>query len=163
LSHTPLLLYSASTWLAFSIAERFYGGVHYVWCSPYYDGSTAARHFSVPPSSSPAEIYRTLEDDTRRGDRHSAALEQNRSGVRNGASAKRDAGVINEFQFSEISLIVENAHLHELRPVLYVIPFDRVRSSAVEVPVAECASPFSIEYRIEQLRNDCFDLLELRR
>ena len=163
MSRTPLLLYSASTWLAFSIAERFYGGVHYVWCSPYYDGSTAARHFNVPPSSSPAEIYRTLEDDTRRGDRHSAALKQNRDGVLIGARAKRNAGAVTAFQFSQISFIVKNAHPREFRPVLYVIPFDRVEGSVIEVPAAECANPFSVEYRIEQLRNDCFDVLELWR
>lgn len=160
---TPLLLYSASTWAAFSIAERFYGGVHYVWCSAYYDATTAARHLSIPPSSSPAEIYRMLEEDTRRGDRHSDAIEQNRRGLRTGAVVKRDAGAISALQFSEIKFIIENAHTREFRPVLYVIPFDRVKELAIEVPAAECANPFSVEYRIEQLRNDCFHVLELRR
>jgi hypothetical protein len=161
--HTPLLLYSASTWLAFTIAERFYGGVHYVWCSPFYDAATAARHLSIPPSSSPAEIYWRLEEDTRRGDRHSAAVQQSRNGVRRGAQAQRDAGVVTDSQLSEIRLIVKTAETREFRPVLYVIPFERVRGQAAEVPPPERASPFSVEYRIQRLRKDCFDLLELRR
>lgn len=30
----PLVLYSTNTWLAYTVAERFYGGEHYVWCTP---------------------------------------------------------------------------------------------------------------------------------
>jgi hypothetical protein len=161
--HTPLLLYSASTWLAFTIAERFYGGVHYVWCSPFYDAATAARHLSIPPSSSPAEIYWNLEQDTRRGDRHSAAIKQSRSGVLRGAEANHKAGLVSDFQYSEITFTVENAHIREFRPVLYVIPFDRVREMATEVPAHERASPFSVEFRFTRLRNDCFDVLEFKR
>lgn len=160
---SPLLLYSAGTWLAYSIAERFYGGVHYVWCSPYYDALTAARHLSIPPSSSPAEIYRVLEEDSRRGDRHSAAITKNRNGVHIGAAAMRAAGMMTEFEFSEATFIIDSADANQFRPVLYVIPFHCVRSGVVEVPAGQRASPFSVEYRIERLRNDSFDLLELRR
>ena len=160
---TPLLLYSAGSWLAYAIAERFYGGVHYVWCTPFYDGVTAARHVDVPPTSSPAEIYRNLEEETRRGDRHSALIRQNRSGIRKGARAKHTAGIITQAQLVEIRRIVERAETREFRPVLYLIPFASAGESIVEVPVRERASLLSVEYRLEALRNDCFDLLQLRR
>ena len=160
---TPLLLYSAGSRLAYAIAERFYGGVHYVWCSPFYDGVVAARHINVPPTSSPAEIYRNLEEETRRGDRHSTLIKQNRNAIESGARAKRTAGIISETEFEEIQTILEEAETREFRPVLYLIPFDRVRGSTIDVPVRERASLLSVEYRVEALRSDCFDLLQLRR
>lgn len=77
----PLLLYSTSTWLAYAIAERYYGGVHYAWCSPVYDGTTAESHINIPPTSSPAEIYRLLLHEVSRGERHGKAIENNREGL----------------------------------------------------------------------------------
>jgi hypothetical protein len=158
----PLLLYSTNTWLAYAIAERYYGGVHYVWCSPVYDGSTAERHVNIPPSSSPADLYRSLLLDTERGERHSELLEKNRKGLDGGAKAKLLAGKITEMDQAEIGKAIKTADLRDFRPVLYVIPFERVRGMVVEVPVPERAHPMSVEYRIEELPRDCFDLLELR-
>lgn len=59
--------------------------------------------------------------------------------------------------------MIERAETHEFRPVLYIVPYERVEGLVIHVPAAGRANPFSVEYRIEQLRNDCFDLLELRR
>jgi hypothetical protein len=159
---TPLLLYSASTWLAYSIAERFYG-VHYVWCTPFYDGLTAPRYVNVPPTSSPAEIYRNMEEETRRGDLHSDAIRRNVTGIMDGAEAKLKAGAITQAQYQEIEVIIEKAKIPDFRPVLYVIPFDLLEGRVPEVPVAQRAHPLSLEYRVEDLRSGCFDLLELRR
>lgn len=159
----PLVLYSASTWLAYAIAEWYYGGVHYAWCSPYYDGTTTPRYVNVPPSSSPAEIYRTFAEDTRRGDRHSRTLDQNRDGMLRGAKAKLAAGVISEADFAEIEYVVAEAELPDFRPLLFVIPFEQVHRIAVRVPAAERAHPLSLEFRIERLPNGMFDILELKR
>ncbi|HEX8696200.1 MAG TPA: hypothetical protein VF746_27530 [Longimicrobium sp.] len=158
----PLLLYSASTWLAHAIAERFYGGIHYAWCSPHFDGTTAARHVNVPPTASPAEIYRNLADECRRGERHSDAIKRNRGGIMRGARMKREKGFITPARFAEIDQIVESAVTWEFRPVLYVIPFDRVSGIAFEVPVSERAHPLSVEYRVEVLPRGCFDIIEFR-
>lgn len=160
--NTPLLLYSASTWLAYSIAERFYG-VHYAWCTAFYDGITAPRHFNIPPTSSPAEIYRSLEEETRRGDLHSDAIRRNADGILRGAKAKLRAGAITAAQHRQIKKVVTNAKIPDFRPVLYVIPFDRLESNVPEVPVSLRAHPLSLEYRVEDLRRGCFDVLELRR
>jgi hypothetical protein len=159
---TPLLLYSASTWLAYSVAERFYG-VHYAWCTAFYDGITAPRHFNIPPTSSPAEIYRNLEEETRRGDLHSRAIRRNAAGILDGANARLEAGTITKAQHREIKRVVAKAKIPDFRPVLYVIPFDRLEGRVPEVPVSRRAHPLSLEYRIEDLRSGCFDLLELRR
>jgi hypothetical protein len=159
----PLLLYSASTWLAYSIAERFYGGIHYAWCSPFFDGSTAALHVNVPPSSSPAEIYWSLWQETRRGERHSEAMRTNRRGILAGARAKAAAGVVTPAQVLEIRKIVNAAHPREFRPLLFVIPFAGVEDLVSEVPVSKRAHPLSIELRVAALPRDRFDVLELRR
>jgi hypothetical protein len=159
---TPIILYSASTWLAYSIAERFYG-VHYAWCTAFYDGITAPRHFNIPPTSSPAEIYRNLEEETRRGDLHSNAITRNVNGIMTGAKAKLETGVITDAQYDAIEVVVEEAKIPDFRPVLYVILFDLLEGRIPEVPVSQRAHPLSLEYRIEDLRSGCFDLLELRR
>jgi hypothetical protein len=159
---TPLILYSASTWLAYSIAERFYG-VHYAWCTAFYDGITAPRHFNIPPTSSPAEIYRNLEEETRRGDLHSDTLKRNAAGILRGAKAKLRVGEITAAQHREIKDVVAKAKIPDFRPVLYVIPFDRLGRKVPEVPVSLRAHPLSLEYRVEDLRSGCFDVLEIRR
>ncbi|HEX6371434.1 MAG TPA: hypothetical protein VF006_21125 [Longimicrobium sp.] len=157
----PLLLYSTSTWLAYAIAERFYAGVHYAWCSPVYDGKKAASHFNIPPTSSPAELYRALGEEVRRGERHSELMKRNRSGILAGLKAKAAAGVISEARQEEIETIVEDSHPREFRPVLFVMPFETVRDRVVEASVRDRAHPMSIEYLVEQLPRDCFDVLEL--
>jgi hypothetical protein len=157
----PLLLYSTNTWLAFAIAESFYDSVHYVWCSPCYDGTTAAAHVNIPPTASPADIYRNLHEESRRGERHSAAIVRNRSGILRGAEARKEAGMISGATEAEIRTIVNSAETRDFRPVLYLIPYDRVRELVVDVPVAQRAHPLSVEYRVEALPRGCFDMLEL--
>ena len=158
----PLILYSANTLLAYSIAERFYRGVHYAWCSPLYDGTRAAAHINIPPSSSPAELYRIYGEDARRGELHSESFERNRKGVMGGAKVKLASGVINEEDASEIKEIVARATAYDMRPLLYIIPYDRVADRVKRVPVADRAHPLSVEYRIEELPRDSFDVIELR-
>lgn len=156
----PLILYSTQTWLAYAIAERFYGGVHYAWCSPVYDGTTAARHVNIPPSSSPADLYRELSAEARRGERHSELFRRNTKGVIAGAGEKLKEGAITRDQHDEITTMATNAHPHEFRPVLYVIPYDRVRDLAREVALALRAHPFSVEFRIAELPRNHFDAIE---
>lgn len=158
----PLILYSTNTLLAYSIAERFYRGVHYAWCSPMYDGTRSAAHINIPPSSSPAEIYRAYAEDARRGDRHSGAFEHNRKGVLSGAEAKLASGIVTQAIRDEIIQIARSAHPNDFRPVLYIIPYDRVADRGLEVPVHERAHPLSVEYRIMDLPRNCFDMIELR-
>jgi hypothetical protein len=158
----PLLLYSTNTWLAYAIAERYYDGVHFAWCSPVYDGTRADAHVKIPPSASPADIYRLLLDEVERGERHSAILEEKRKGLLRGADARRAEGLIGDAEWEKINQAVETSSLHEFRPVLYLIPYDGVRGMVVEAPVHERAHPFSIEYKVNPLPRGAFDMLELK-
>ena len=157
----PLLLYSTSTWLAYSVAEQYYGGIHFAWCSPVYDGRLAAVHVNIPPSASPAAIYRVMLEDSRRGDRHSNAIDQNKEGINRGARARRSQGLIGDEEVEEIRSSVERTECRDFRPVLYIIPYDQVKDSVIRVPAAERAHPMSVEYRIETLPRGSFDMIEL--
>ena len=157
----PLLLYSTSTWLAYSVAEQFYGGVHFAWCSPVYDGRVAGAHVNIPPSASPVAIYRVLVEDATRGDRHSAAIDLNKKGIHRGAEARRSQGLIGDEEVSEIQISLERAQCRDFRPLLYIIPFEQVKGIVTRVPVSERAHPMSVEYRVEALPRAAFDMIEL--
>ena len=158
----PLSLYSTNTWLAFNIAERYYKGRHYIWCTPFFNGrSDKGEAGFVPPTSCPWEIYRSLYSEWRAGDRHSAKIAQNRSAILRGARANRIAGVISERRETEISSIVRDAEIRDFEPLVYVIPYGRVSRLVKEVPVAERAHPLSEEYVIESLPRRLFDIIEL--
>jgi hypothetical protein len=158
-----LLLYSTNTFLAFKIAEQFYGNVHYVWCSPYFSFTSAPSFsFTNPPSSSPREIYERLYQDVTMGDKHSTKIMSNRTGIQNGATQKAAAGVITDKQKREIYSIANQADPQFFKPLLYIIPFSHVISLVQIVPVRRRANPLSKEYIIEELPRDCFDVVEYR-
>jgi hypothetical protein len=157
----PIILYSTNTWLAYNIAERFYGAEHYVWCTPYFSPRSAPPFASVPPTSCPLAIYRSLSNEVRAGDRHSAKIRDNQVGIATGVRAKRAEGAIDERQEDEILRIVENAQVQDFRPLLYVIPHGLVSDLLSPVPVAERAHPLSTEFLIGRLPRRCFDVIDL--
>lgn len=158
---SPLLLYSANTWLAYMIAERYYGGEHYVWCTPYFDSRQLSPHATaVPPTSSPAEIYQSLYQEVARGDRHSSKIKENRIGILRGATVKKDQGVISEKQSLDIGAILDRAETRDFRPLIYVMPYVTVANRLAEVPIADRAHPLSVEYVIDRLPRGDFDVIE---
>ena len=159
----PLILYSTNTWLAYIISQVYYGGEHYVWCSPYFNSfSIPSSEQTIPPSSTPGHLYSLLSDEVFSGERHSDKIKQNKAGLRRGANAKEQAGVITNKQRLEIFAVVSRAQIIDFRPILYVIPYPLVSDLIVEVPVAERSHPLSMECRIERLPRSCFDVIDLR-
>jgi hypothetical protein len=159
--NSPLLLYSANTWLAYMIAERYYDGEHYVWCTPYFDSRQLSPHtMAVPPTSSPAEIYQSLYQEVVRGDRHSSKIKENRIGILRGATVKKDQGVISEKQSLDIGAILDRAETRDFRPLIYVMPYVTVANRLSEVPIADRAHPLSVEYVIDRLPRGDFDVIE---
>jgi len=106
---------------------------------------------TVPPTSSPLEVYRSLYEEVRRGDDHSAKIQDNKAGLLRGASFKRQHSVITEQEERDIAAIVDRAANRDFRPLLYVIPYGLVRSLLADVPVANRAHPLSREYVIADL------------
>lgn len=156
-----LVLYSANTWLAYMIAQRYYLGEHYVWCTPYFDPRSAGdREVAVPPTSSPLEIYRGLFEEVSRSDRHSQRIKENRVGILRGASVKRQANVISESQEKEIASIIDLAQAKDFRPLMYIIPFSGIADRLREPPPEDKAHPLSAEYIIDSLPRAYFDIIE---
>ena len=159
----PILLYSTASSLAYRIAKRYYGDIHYAWCSPIFDGRTTAHlALTVPPTSSPCEIYFSLQQEITRGDRHSAKLIDIRSGITRGAQAKLKEKVITKAEEQEIIEAVNLAAPNEFSPLLFVIPYAKVKRLIQTVPVAKRAHPLSLECLIPRLPGKSFDVLEFR-
>ena len=159
----PLILYSTNTWLAFAIAERYYGGIHFAWCSPFFRPDAAVSSAAAPPTAIPGEIYDGFFEHVSRGDQHSPWIARNKIGILNGAVSKYVSEAINKEQLYQIDWITENAPIRDFRPLVFVIPFLGVEHLVEEVPPSERAHPLSVEYRIEALPRDRFDVIELRR
>lgn len=156
-----LVLYSTNTFLAFSISERYYGGVHFFWCTPHFDsGSIGPLGVSrSPPSSSPAELYEDLTHDIARGDRNSNRVKQNRSGIITGAAAYRSRGAITSKQFNEIVAIVRAAELQDFRPLLFIGAYNDLKKYLKTVAVSKRAHPFSEEFIAQGVPRSKFDVI----
>ena len=115
---------------------------------------------AVPLTSSPLEFYRGLVEAVARGDRHSQKIKENRVGILRGASAKRQAGVINDQQEKEIAAIIELAQARDFRPLMYIIPYAAVVNRLREPPPEDKAHPLSAEYIIDSLPRQCFHIIE---
>ena len=161
---SPLALYSTYTWLAFTINQRYYGGLHYIWCTPHFDPGSPFLGVpsAVPPTSSPKVIYYSLYDEVAAGDRHSAKVAQNRLGLQRGADIQFRNGVIDAAARDEILTIIDVAELRDFRPLLFVIPFAPVAALVKQVRIKDRAHPLSEEYILERLSRDAFDVLEIR-
>jgi|ERR1051326_5115981 hypothetical protein len=157
-------LFSTNTWLSFVLAERYYGGRHFVWCTPYFE--TAAQNgftAATPPTSTPKEIYQSLALEVERNDRHSTKIKAAREGLRKGAKIRLNRGEITQLDFDSIRNIINTASVADFHPLLYIINYERVKLDLIEVPVERRAHPLSIEFQLEKLSRGQFDVLELPR
>lgn len=159
---SPLILYSCNTWLAWAVAERFYRGMHYCWCSPYYQAPTSPMHTRIPPSASPAQLIEEYRAAAQSGDRHCDAIKRNKRGVLKGAKAKLATNVISEDAHAEIQDIVGQSTPADYYPLLYVIPFAKVRPRVASVAPKHRAHPMSQEMLIEFLPRRCFDVVSFK-
>jgi hypothetical protein len=116
--------------------------------------------YTNPPSSCPSEIYRELWRAAQTGDLHNTKIKDNKAGILKGALAKKTAGVIDGQGFSDINSIVSAATAQDFTPILYIIPLDRVANLVTPVPVGQLAHPLSIEFIIEYLPSDSFDIIQ---
>lgn len=144
-------LYSANTTLAYKIAKRYYGNIHYVWCT------TSFNSMSQPPTSNPATICKRYFEQAVHGDRHTQEIHNNMVGILVGAKAKLDACIIGKKDYNDIRKIVSMAEYKDFLPILYVIDSRKVKDRCIEVEKTAKANDSSIEYRIEDLTEDEFE------
>ena len=156
------LLFSANPYLKYFIQKAYRSDVHYVWCGEAFDSRTLARYEPgklVPPSSNPADIYRRLLDDCARSDGHSGLITGWRASFTALALEWHANAEITSDIRDEILVLAKSSDYSLWRPLLYVIPRDRVASRLKRVPIERRAG-LGEEYIIEDLKSSEFDILE---
>jgi hypothetical protein len=159
-----LLLYSTNPWIAHDISKKYLKGIHFVWCSEYFDPKMAphgSAEYAVAPSSSPKGIFQTLKDDCEREDDHSQLIIRYKKTFSNLARAWLADSTINKDQYDEILTTVRSKSWKIWRPVLYLIPKEPIKSSCrlITVPRKSRAS-IGPELKIENLTESEFDFIE---
>lgn len=158
---THPVLYSTMTALAYNINMTYYGGAHYMWCTPYFGSDYKSPHFTVPPSSSPLDIYNTLKKEIDGSDMHGTKIALNRSGIRRGADTMLKRGIIDSVQKREIHAISKTALPEQFRPVLCVIPRMEAVPFYTKVDIKRRANPMSHEYILADLPQSAFDVIRI--
>jgi len=146
-----LIFYSVNSYLAHFINACFYKEEHFVWCSPVFDPDSLDQYHKwkrIPVSSSPYYIYKMLCEEIETGDNHSDKIQKNKLGLLKGAAEKLAAGVIDQDDFARISKMIELANIHDFRPLIFLIPAEKVKGKLERIPVDKAANPLSIEYKI---------------
>lgn len=158
---TNPILYSTMTYVAYNVNTKYYGGLHYMWCTPYFSSDFKSPHYTVPPSSSPFEIYRLLQAESDGSDLHSYKLRLNRLGIRKGANAMRARGIITDTQLNEIIYIAKKAERIHFRPLLCVISRLEAVPYYKKVPIGAKANPLAHEYIVADLPQSAFDVIRM--
>lgn len=150
------LLYSIGTELAYKIAKRYYGNIHYIWCTTEFNA------LRQPPSSNPATICKRYLEQISTGDRHTAEIDNNMVGILRGAKEKFNSGIIDGNEYNEIRSIVSVAEYEAFFPVLYIIETEKVKDRCIEVAVEDKASDNAVEYKITDLGENEFEVILFR-
>lgn len=147
--------------LAYNINMKYYGGKHYMWCTPYFGSDFKSPHFTVPPSSSPLDIYETLSKEIDGADLHGTKIALNRTGIRRGADIMFERGEIYEDIKREIHAISTVALPQQFRPLLCVISRVEAAPYHQKVEIADRANPMSHEYIVADLPQTAFDVIRI--
>lgn len=150
------VLYSAGSKLAYRINKRYYGDIHYVWCTEHYHSNTQ------PLTSDPQSICNRLLQIAKTGDRHAVEIEGQKAGILKGAEAKFNTGVISDSQHKLICEMVNVATYSDFTPVLYVISGARVKDKCEVVDTKMKASDSSVEYLITELSKEDFQIIDFK-
>ncbi|MBB4481046.1 hypothetical protein [Rhizobium etli] len=154
------VLYSTMTFLAYNVNIQYYSGLHYTWCTPYFGSDFNSPVFTVPPSSSPLQIYLDLKREVEGGDLHGTLIKVKRLGIRHGADAMLKRGKITVDARDEIRAICQRATPEHFRPVMCVLPRAEVLSYVQAVPVRARANPLSQEYIVADVPTGAFDVIK---
>lgn len=155
----PKVLFSTNTLLAYHINEEYYGGLHYVWCSPFL--SCEDHNYGgviIPKSSSPINIYH--EFCCGLNDLHSTIIPQNCLGLKKGAVSYFNNNVITDIQKNELFEIIKKAKKENrqlFKPLLYIIPYtSEIEAKLKPVSVGTRAGVLSPEFIIPNLTSKDF-------
>ena len=157
---SPLILYSTNTKLALELNMSHYRGVHFVFCSPYFN----PWDFEIDnaQSSNPCELYYNFRAVAKSDDASSALVENNRVGLRAGIASKLREGVISDSTAKKLRRQVREAKPRDFAPRLFVIPYAKVAHLVTEMPLGG-RDVRSREYLIKRLPTPLFHVVSLER
>jgi hypothetical protein len=139
-------------------------GLHFAWCSEYYDPSAASASSAgaaIAPSSSPRALFEVLKQDCAKEDGHSALIKGYKKKFKRLASDWLSTGRIGRAQYDEIVAVANSTSWRIWRPVVYVIPRQPIESAGrlISVPRGLRAA-YGPELQITDLSPVEFDLIE---
>ena len=149
------------TAVAFNVNTKYYGGLHYLWCTPYFGSDYESPHFTVPPSSSPLEIYNTIKKEIAGVDLHNVKIKLNRMGIRKGADVMLKNGKISADVHSDILAISKEMPMHQFKPLLCIISRLEAVPYYQKVAIRDKANPLSHEYILANLPQSAFDVIQI--
>ena len=157
------IIYSTNPRVAHDIATRYRNDVHFVWCSEYYDPTTATpgtAGAAIAPSSSPKVIFDTLTRECDQEERHSAIIKGYRKTFRRLAAEWLADGSITQEWHDEIVATVNATSWIIWRPQIYVIPREPIESAGRLISVSHRArAGYGPELKIEALLSHEFDII----
>lgn len=163
--NTPVL-YSTNPWLAHEISMRYRNGIHFVWCSDFFDPKTAPTTSAaarIAPSSSPKGIYDSLYDDYFNEDNHSALIKGYKKTFSRLARDWLSEKTLTKEAHDEIISVVKSNSWKIWRPVLYVIPREQLdKAGRVKSVVRANRASYGPELQILDLHRNEFDLIEIK-
>lgn len=158
-----LLLYSTNSYLSYYVSKNFYDNVFWVWCTDYFNPYCLGILDSTNPHSAcPFKLYKKYKNAIKKKKITSRQIQRNKAGLLTGANAKYNSGVITEEIKTEIIEIIHNATYELFEPLIYIIPYSKVKEKVIRVPIREKKkNPLSIEFRIESLNRFEFDIITM--
>lgn len=151
-----LLLYSTGTMLSYRINKEYYQNIHYVWCTEAFDARLQ------PGTSNPRTLCTRYLEQILKNDRHATEINNNKAGILKGASVKLKQGIITQKQHDEIAARIAYAGNEDFYPVVYLINKKAVKSRMKIVEPCDAASDSSVEYIIEDLKGNEFEIIRIK-
>lgn len=157
------VLYSTNPWIAHQLTKEYLNGIHYVWCSEYFDPAMAPPGSvcsAIAPSSSPKGIFEALKRDCDNEDTHSALIKNYRKTFKRLAKNWLADSTIGKSDHEEILARLKSNSWKIWRPVLYVIPRENIDKGnrLIKVPLKYRAS-IGPELQIHDLALHEFDII----
>jgi hypothetical protein len=156
-------LYSTNPWIKWLIYKEWRGDTHSVWCSPVFDLRKLGadeRGSLIPPTSSPAAIYRDLANAARIGDRHNSKIVQVRASLTALAAAWLAKGEITNSESKDIQYLLVSGEHKLWRPLLYVIPTLGISGDRIQSVPPQKRAGLGEEFQIHDLLGSEFDRIE---
>lgn len=118
----PVFL-STQSRLALFINRRFYNHIHWICCSPLFNGELEElKDTYIPQTCTPLEIAKSFAAIVRGKQVDTNSAKDHRDGLRRGVKAKREEEVITDKQVEEIDMLIDELDFSWYRPYLFIIP-----------------------------------------